>query len=100
MGALYVGSGDVTSGTGGRRPPFLPVVAALVCVLAMALGAGSALAGYTERVSINRQGNSGSFTNWQPSVSADGRYVVFYSWATNLVAGDTNDYGDVFLWTG
>jgi hypothetical protein len=32
-----------------------------------------------------------------PSVSADGRYVAFVSLATNLVAGDTNGTGDVFV---
>lgn len=26
---------------------------------------------------------------WDPSISADGRYVVFVSWADNLVPGDT-----------
>lgn len=33
----------------------------------------------------------------KPSISADGRYVVFFSAATNLVAGDTNAVADVFL---
>jgi Tol biopolymer transport system component len=32
------------------------------------------------------QGNGGSF---MPSISADGRYVAFHSWATNLVPGGT-----------
>ncbi len=31
------------------------------------------------------------------AVSGDGRYIAFYSTATNLVAGDTNGQGDVFL---
>jgi Tol biopolymer transport system component len=33
----------------------------------------------------------------EPSLSADGRYVVFTSSADNLVAGDTNKASDVFL---
>jgi len=33
----------------------------------------------------------------KPSISADGRYVAFFSFATNLVAGDTNGAADVFL---
>jgi hypothetical protein len=37
--------------------------------------------------------NSGSFN---PSLSADGRYLVFESDASNLVANDTNGVGDVF----
>jgi Tol biopolymer transport system component len=32
------------------------------------------------------------------SISADGRYVVFSSGATNLVAGDLNGKTDVFRW--
>lgn len=32
-----------------------------------------------------------------PSVSADGRYVAFVSYATNLVAADTNGVADVFV---
>ena len=32
-----------------------------------------------------------------PSVSADGRYVLFQSYGTDLVAGDTNNSSDVFV---
>jgi hypothetical protein len=31
------------------------------------------------------------------SISPDGTYVAFDSWATNLVEGDTNGFEDVFL---
>jgi Tol biopolymer transport system component len=40
------------------------------------------------------QGDQGSFT---PSVSRDGRYVAFESFATDLVAGDGNNRLDVFV---
>lgn len=53
--------------------------------------------GTTVRVSVNSagiQGNSGSFAG---SASDDGRYVVFSSSATNLVAGDTNSQSDIFM---
>ena len=33
----------------------------------------------------------------RPSISADGRYVAFASNASNLVAGDTNGFTDVFV---
>ncbi len=33
----------------------------------------------------------------EPSVSADGRYVAFYSYANNLVQGDINNAEDVFV---
>src|SRR5439155_10862083 len=32
-----------------------------------------------------------------PSITPDGRFVVFSSYATNLVPGDTNGHGDVFI---
>jgi len=51
------------------------------------------------RVSISddgEQGDSHSGTG-RPSISADGRYVAFDSWASNLMPGDTNGYIDVFV---
>jgi len=39
------------------------------------------------------QANNGSGT---PAISNDGRYVAFYSDASNLVSGDTNGVGDIF----
>jgi len=41
------------------------------------------------------QANGGSYN---PSISADGRYVVYESDATNLVSGDTNTVRDIFLY--
>jgi hypothetical protein len=52
----------------------------------------------TERVSVGpngRQANGESGTSW---ISAGGRFVAFESNASNLVAGDTNGLGDVFVW--
>ncbi len=46
-------------------------------------------------------GRNSQFSNLaissQPSISGDGRYVAFTSWATDLLAGDNNNNGDVFL---
>jgi Tol biopolymer transport system component len=53
--------------------------------------------GTTTRVSVipaSTTGGNNSSTN--ANLSADGRYVVFQSVATNLVAGDTNGVQDVF----
>ncbi|MHB8994363.1 MAG: FlgD immunoglobulin-like domain containing protein [Armatimonadota bacterium] len=44
--------------------------------------------------SAELQGNDWSFG---PSISGDGRYIAFTSYATNLVAGDTNGFLDVFV---
>lgn len=49
------------------------------------------------RVSINDTGVEANGSNAFPMVSADGRYVTFYSSATNLVAGDTNGFADIFV---
>src|SRR5438046_3037872 len=53
--------------------------------------------GTTGRVSVDSAGTEGNGLSVNPSISADGRFVVFYSYATNLVPGDTNGTGDVFV---
>jgi hypothetical protein len=53
--------------------------------------------GRTIRVSVNDAGDQGNRDSFAPSISADGRYVAFYSWATNLVPDDTNERVDVFV---
>jgi Tol biopolymer transport system component len=53
--------------------------------------------GTTERVSVDSGGAQGNHESKNSSISADGRYVVFYSDATNLVGGDTNGKADVFV---
>jgi Tol biopolymer transport system component len=55
------------------------------------------LSGTTERVSIDSSGTQGNADSLHPSVSPDGRYMVFESDATNLISGDTNGQLDVFL---
>ena len=54
-------------------------------------------AGTTRRVSVGPKGVQGDRDSVNPAVSADGRFVVFWSFATNLVPSDTNDWGDVFV---
>jgi TolB protein len=55
-------------------------------------------AGQTSRVSVSVTGGdpSGGYST-TTDISADGRYVVFTSIATNLVSGDQNDQADVFV---
>ncbi len=43
--------------------------------------------------------NQGDNDSLFPSISSDGRYVAFFSYATNLVAGDTNGSHDAFITT-
>lgn len=55
------------------------------------------VAGTTVRVSVGPGGAEADGRSYQPAISADGRTVAFASTATNLVAGDTNGWCDVFL---
>ena len=51
----------------------------------------------TTRVSVASDGNQGNEGSYNSVLSADGRYVAFLPRATNLVPGDTNSWGDVFV---
>jgi Tol biopolymer transport system component len=53
--------------------------------------------GQTERVSVGNNGEQGNGSCYEPSISADGRYVAFASYANNLVSGDTTDIMDIFV---
>jgi hypothetical protein len=52
---------------------------------------------YTTRVSVATNGAQADNLSDTPRISADGRYVVFESHASNLVSGDTNGVDDVFV---
>lgn len=57
----------------------------------------------TVRVSVGDGGWQANGASSEPAISADGRYVTFSSYATNLVIGDSNAVGDVFVrdvWLG
>ncbi|HEX9092974.1 MAG TPA: hypothetical protein VF902_03240, partial [Coriobacteriia bacterium] len=53
--------------------------------------------GATTRVSVHSSGSQGDNTSNAPSISSDGRYVAFSSFASNLVGSDTNGMMDVFV---
>jgi Tol biopolymer transport system component len=62
--------------------------------------------GKTTRVSTDSAGRQGTYNTLNsetsvgasnPSISGDGRYVVFRSRFNNLVPGDTNGYSDIFV---
>ena len=53
--------------------------------------------GAVERVSVATGGAQAKGPSFEPAISADGRYVAFESFASNLVAGDTNGHNDVFV---
>jgi Tol biopolymer transport system component len=49
------------------------------------------------KVSVSTAGSEANANCYEPAISGDGKYVVFNSGATNLVAGDNNSATDVFL---
>ena len=55
------------------------------------------IGGTTTRVSVAGDGTQANSNSYLPSISTDGRFVTFVSYATNLVSGDTNGSADIFL---
>ena len=55
--------------------------------------------GKIKRVSLTADDSQSDFASYNPSVSADGRYVVFESGGSDFVAGDSNSYytTDIFV---
>ena len=68
-----------------------------IVTVAAALSANIAAAQTTSRVSVDSNGAQVNAASLDASISADGRYVAFMSYATNLVSGDTNGERDVFV---
>src|SRR5215212_5390958 len=54
-------------------------------------------AGTTREMSVGPIWPSANGSSFAPSISADGRYVAFFSGASDLVSGDTNNATDVFV---
>ena len=69
----------------------------VIFVLAGCSPAAPAAIGITTRVSVSSIGFKGNAKSWNPSISSNGRFVVFQSDATNLVPGDTNGATDIFI---
>jgi Tol biopolymer transport system component len=80
--------------------PLVSVAASVALGLLLSLLAVPASAhppGTTERVSVGSAGTAGDSDSSLASISGDGRFVAFWSFASNLVPGDTNDTSDVFV---
>jgi Tol biopolymer transport system component len=102
-----------TGGAQSNGSSFVPVVSADGNVIAFTSSATNLVAGDTNnhgdvfvrdvladtttRVSVSSSGVQSGNDSESPAISADGRYVVFTSYGSNLVAGDTNGVADVFL---
>jgi subtilisin family serine protease len=55
------------------------------------------LTGKLSRLTYNGAGETGFDNSFTPTASADGKVMVFSSWAWNLVPGDGNGAADVFV---
>ena len=73
----------------------LASLVAIGCVTAA--GASATGTPATTLVDVSSTGEQANLYSYAVAISADGRYVVFNSDATNLVPGDTNDRTDVFV---
>lgn len=70
----------------------------VLSALCIAVASGLAAAqDQTLRLSSNQAGDPGSNHSFQSQVSADGRFVAFWSYADDLVPNDTNLSADVFV---
>ncbi len=67
------------------------------CLVVWSLLVAAPVSAQVVRVSVSTAGAEANGPSGPPSISAGGRWVVFGSTATNLVAGDTNNASDIFL---
>jgi len=75
----------------------LVALASLILLGTLTLSAAAAGPPSTTRISLASDGTQGDRDSYTAGVSANGRYVLLNSEATNLVADDTNDRWDVFV---
>ena len=84
-------------------PVFFLISLGLILGTTFNQNASALAAGVNTLVSVNNtgdgQGGNGKspFNSVVGNISADGRYAVFNSVASNLVASDTNGYSDIFV---
>ena len=54
--------------------------------------------GTLERVNLAPTGSQADRSSYLPALNADGRWIAFRSYATNLISNDENGYADIFLY--
>lgn len=91
----------VRGGAGAYSPAISADGRVVVYVSEDAAGLGTIVAfdrltGETRRVSTSRSGGLPNMSSQAPSITADDHWVVFTSYASNLVPSDTNAAADVF----
>ncbi len=51
-----------------------------------------------ELISLGLNSEIANSNSYSPSISADGRYIVYSSYASNLIENDTNGFSDIFVY--
>jgi uncharacterized delta-60 repeat protein len=54
--------------------------------------------GNVDRVSVSNTAEQANGSSFDPSISSDGQWIAFRSFASNLVAGDDNSTSDIFVY--
>ena len=72
-------------------------VTSVLIFITLALIAPPAYGKETARVSVSTAGAQTNNNSFLPALNEDGQFVTYYSFATTLVAGDTNGVLDVFV---
>ncbi|MGB5054904.1 MAG: hypothetical protein WBO24_10970, partial [Nitrospirales bacterium] len=73
------------------------IVTAVMFIIALVLFAPRIYALETARVSVSTASVQSNNNSFQPALNENGQFVVFHSFGSNLVAGDTNSDLDVFI---
>lgn len=73
------------------------VLAGIMVATSASVSASAVPAPDTERVTLTAAGEQADGDAYGPEFSADGRFAAFSATAANLVPGDTNGHGDVFV---
>ena len=79
-----------------RHPLQRPRLHLWIAITALLL-LGSAATAQIERISVADEGSQANLGSAQAAISQDGSVIAFHSNADNLIAGDTNGWGDVFV---
>jgi hypothetical protein len=94
---VLVTLGQCTKAGTIRRLPMSVSRSLALVVAVLVVPSAICWAGQTTRVSVSSAAEESDGQSCSRSVSGDGRYVAFDSYASNLVPGDTNAQGDIFV---
>ncbi len=97
MGVLRTADSNKRGGRRGRVGWLATLCAGATVVLGVTWSVAQFLPTPVELVSVNVEGRAGNAASSGPAVNDDGSVVAFFSDASDLVYGDTNEARDVFV---